>query len=112
MPSIPLAPRCPIRTTLELLGGKWSLLTLDRLSEGPLPYGDLKQKLHPISDKVLTQTLRRLAEDQLLVNKNGRYHRTPAGEATEPLLTAIVSYAKEYERLRGIESTLENKNGN
>ena len=99
MKDIPIAPRCPIRTTLELLGGKWRLLTLDRLGDDALSFSELKSRLGPISDKVLAQTLHHLRENRLIELKKDRYQRTDAGAATGPLLTAIVHYGTEYERL-------------
>ncbi len=99
MQHIPLTPRCPIRTTLELLGGKWQLLILDRIGDQTLPFSEIKTKLHPISDKVLAQTLQQLVENRLLLATKRGYQHTEAGAATGPLLAAIVAYGKEYERL-------------
>ncbi|NJC26514.1 winged helix-turn-helix transcriptional regulator [Neolewinella antarctica] len=99
MKTSPLTPRCPIRTTLELLGGKWQLLILDRLGEEAVAFTDLKLRLHPISDKVLAHTLQRLRESKLVDVVGGKYRRTKAGTATGPLLAAIVAYGQEYERL-------------
>jgi DNA-binding HxlR family transcriptional regulator len=54
------AELCPCRSLLELLGNKWSTLTIGALAEGRLRFGELQQKLAGVSPKVLTQTLRRL----------------------------------------------------
>jgi DNA-binding HxlR family transcriptional regulator len=54
------AELCPCRSLLDLLGNKWSTLTIGALDEGPQRFGELQHKLAGISPKVLTQTLRRL----------------------------------------------------
>jgi DNA-binding HxlR family transcriptional regulator len=54
------AELCPCRSLLELLGNKWSTLTIGALEEDPQRFGELQHKLAGISPKVLTQTLRRL----------------------------------------------------
>ena len=99
MDKIPISPRCPIRTSLDLLGGKWQLLILDRLGNDALTFSELKQKLQPISDKVLAQTLAKLSDNHLVTVANGKYHRSPAGVAAGPVLMAMVHFGREYERL-------------
>jgi DNA-binding HxlR family transcriptional regulator len=54
------AELCPCRSLLDLLGNKWSTLTIAALEAGPQRFGELQHKLAGISPKVLTQTLRRL----------------------------------------------------
>lgn len=57
---------CPCRDMLDLLANKWSALILGALEEGPLRFGELKRKLEGVSPKVLSQTLKRLEEQDLL----------------------------------------------
>jgi DNA-binding HxlR family transcriptional regulator len=54
------AELCPCRSLLDLLGNKWSTLTIGALAEGPQRFGELQHTLAGVSPKVLTQTLRRL----------------------------------------------------
>jgi DNA-binding HxlR family transcriptional regulator len=51
---------CPARLALEVIGGKWAVVTLFALSDGPVRHGDLVELIGGVSRKVLTQTLRRL----------------------------------------------------
>ena len=60
------AELCPCRSLLELLGNKWSSLTIGALDDGPQRFGELQRKLEGISPKVLTQTLRRLENSGLV----------------------------------------------
>ncbi len=57
---------CPTRQMLERLADKWALLILDRLNDGPARFNVLKRDIQNITQKVLTQTLRRLERDGLI----------------------------------------------
>lgn len=61
--------RCPIETTLSLISGKWKILILKELIKGPVRYGLLNRKISGISAKVLTQELREMEQDGLIVRK-------------------------------------------
>lgn len=54
---------CPSRELLDLVGGKWSILILCCLQQGPVRTGALKRSVGGISQKMLTQTLRELERD-------------------------------------------------
>lgn len=58
--------RCPTRQVLERLADKWALLILDRLEAGPQRFNELKREIKQITQKVLTQTLRKLERDGLI----------------------------------------------
>jgi DNA-binding HxlR family transcriptional regulator len=60
------AAMCPCRDMLDLLANKWSALILGALEEGPLRFGELKRTLDGVSPKVLSRTLKRLEEQDLL----------------------------------------------
>ena len=60
------AAQCPCRGMLDLLANKWSALAIGALEDGPRRFGELQRSLQGISPKVLTQTLRRLAEAGLV----------------------------------------------
>lgn len=58
--------RCPTRLVLDRLADKWALLILDRLEDGPVRFNALKRDIKRITQKVLTQTLRKLERDGLI----------------------------------------------
>jgi DNA-binding HxlR family transcriptional regulator len=58
---------CPCRDLLDLIANRWSALTIDHLSAGSARFGELRRRLDGISQKVLTQTLRALERDGLVV---------------------------------------------
>lgn len=81
----PFNPDCPSQDILALIGGKWSMLILCILSEGPVRTGELARRTGGISQKMLTQTLREL-------ERHGIVHRRDFGEVpprVEYELTAL-----------------------
>jgi DNA-binding HxlR family transcriptional regulator len=52
---------------LETVGDRWTLLVIAALLEGPRRFGELQQELPGIAPNVLTQRLRQLERDALLV---------------------------------------------
>ena len=66
---------CPVRKTLGLLGGKWTLLILFQINDRVMRYGELKRAIPGISEKVLIQELNALVENKLVSKKS--YHEIP-----------------------------------
>ena len=61
------APRTPLAAALDSVGDRWTLLVVEALLDGPLRYGDLQERLEGIASNVLSQRLRRLEGDGLVV---------------------------------------------
>lgn len=61
--------KCPIESTLSIINGKWKILILKELSKGPVRYGQIGNNIPTISAKVLTQQLREMVDDGLVVRK-------------------------------------------
>lgn len=61
--------RCPTRQVLDRLADKWALLILDRLRSGPVRFNQLRRDIQGISQKVLSQTLKKLERDGLVSRK-------------------------------------------
>ena len=60
---------CPVRKSLGVLGGKWTLLILFQINDRVRRYGEIKRAIPGISEKVLIQELKRLIEHKLVVRK-------------------------------------------
>jgi Predicted transcriptional regulators len=58
---------CPVEYTLSQISGKWRIMILKELSQGPVRYGELGRMLSGISAKILIQHLRGMEEDGLVV---------------------------------------------
>ncbi|GAA4414342.1 helix-turn-helix domain-containing protein [Nibrella viscosa] len=103
--SIQVTARCPIRTTLEMLGGKWKLLILFQLSTGTLRFAELKRRIPDISEKMLAQELHNLINSDLIDKQD--YHEVPPrveyaltskGKLVLPLIEEMRNFALNYER--------------
>jgi DNA-binding HxlR family transcriptional regulator len=62
-----LSTECPSREILEHLTNKWSVLVLRCLSEGVHRFGELKQRIEGVSEKMLAQTLKMLEQDGFIL---------------------------------------------
>jgi DNA-binding HxlR family transcriptional regulator len=54
---------CPSRPTLEHITGRWGVLTLGGLADGPLRFNELARRVDGVSQKMLSQTLQALERD-------------------------------------------------
>lgn len=65
-PANPYNLNCPSRDVLDLIGGKWAILILCCLQQGPVRTGALMRSVGGISQKMLTQTLRELQRNGMV----------------------------------------------
>ena len=86
-----LSAQCPTRMVLDLIADKWTTLVIYLLSQGTKRYGELQREIGGISQKMLTQTLRKLEEDGLV--RRTIYPEVPP--RTEYTLTALGATLKE-----------------
>jgi DNA-binding HxlR family transcriptional regulator len=89
-----------IRESVGLLSSKWSVDVLLALGDGTRRYHELLEDLSPISEKVLTQTLRAMERDGLLVRRvhaevppRVEYALSPLGATMAPPLKALGTWA-------------------
>lgn len=101
---IKVTPRCPIRTTQELIGGKWKLLIVFQLAAKPLRLSELRRSIPDISEKMLIQELKNLTNSNLVDRHNFgevpprvEYKLTPIGHKILPLITEMKNFAQHYE---------------
>ena len=71
----PFNPACPSQEILALIGGKWSMLLLCILRDGPTRTGELARRAGGISQKMLTQTLRELERHGIVRRRD--FHSVP-----------------------------------
>jgi DNA-binding HxlR family transcriptional regulator len=101
--------RCPIRTTIELVGGKWKLLILFQLSNRPFRLSELKRQIPDISEKMLIQELKTLIDSNLVKRINFgevpprvEYEITEIGLKALPLISEMRNFAIIYEKHQNI----------
>ena len=92
-------PGCPVEDALRLLAGKWRLLVLFRLLDGPQRFNALQRSLAPVTQKVLTAALRGLEADGLVwrrveatVPPNVAYGPTDRALALAPVFDALAAW--------------------
>ena len=99
-----------IRTLLDQIADK-SVLILAALCDGPLRFNALRRSLDVITQKALTQSLRRLERNGIVARRvitaspvAVEYRITPLGRTLEQLFQALhawtVDYLPEVERAR------------
>ncbi len=57
---------CPVDLTLSVVGGRWQGLIVWALRERPKRFSELKRELVTVNDKMLSQTLKLLAEQGIV----------------------------------------------
>lgn len=88
-----------------ILSNKWVFPIIAALADGPLRYSDLHRSIGPaVSQKVLTETLRAMRYDRLVVRGKGPASATSVPyELTEfarELLESLAALAQWYNRAR------------
>src|SRR6185295_12217456 len=58
---------CPLTAAIRAIGGKWNLICLYWLETETRRFNELRRLMPDISHKVLTETLRNLEEEDLIV---------------------------------------------
>ena len=103
-----LLSSCPAERTLKLLEGRWKIFIFHHLFQGEARYAALRRAVQhtagPVSQKMLTQELRALEFDGLLIRtvtlgkvRNVSYRLTSLGLQLRPILEAMVQWGYHYE---------------
>ena len=94
---------CPIRNVIEKFGDKWSLLVLYHLNErGTMRFNDLRRDMSDCSQKMLSQTLKRLEQIGLVsrqvypeVPPRVEYSITELGGSLMPHVIGLMEWATQ-----------------
>ena len=96
-------PACPVATTVQLIGSKWKLLILRNLRMRSWRFNELRRDLEGVSQKVLTDSLRSLEEDGIVVRTvypevppKVEYSLSELGESMRPIIQAMEAWGKAY----------------
>ncbi len=95
--------RCPFLTVQKVLSGKWSILVLCYLKNGPLRFGDLQRYMPEVTQTTLTKTLRKLENDGMInrtifpvIPPHVEYSLTEIGMEIIPVLDAFSEFSIKY----------------
>lgn len=104
------AYNCPVEATLKLIGGKYKSLILWHLMSSTLRFGELSKLIPQATPKMLTQQLRELEEDKLLVRTvypvvppKVEYALSDLGRSIRPILEAMYVWGADYLQQKGLE---------
>lgn len=93
---------CPVRRTLGLLGGKWTLLVLFQINDRVIRYGELRRAIPGISEKVLIKELNFLVEHKFIrkeafpeIPPRVEYRLTELGAKTLPIADRLAEFGLE-----------------
>jgi DNA-binding HxlR family transcriptional regulator len=95
--------RCPVEATLDMIGGKWKGVILFRLMEGTKRFGELRKLLAKVTQRTLTQQLRELEADGLVLRRiyaevppRVEYSLTPLGRTLKPVLVKLKDWGQVH----------------
>jgi len=93
---------CPVTATLELIGGKWKTIILYSLSAGTRRFGEIAVRIPDISRKVLTEQLKELEADGLILRVQYKeipprveYSLTELGKSLSPVIRELEQWGME-----------------
>lgn len=95
---------CAVVRTVGYIGGKWKPIILIRLINGPVRFGKLDMLVPDISRKILTQQLKELEEDGLIIRHSYNekpprveYELSDMGKTLIPVLKAMYDWGMQME---------------
>lgn len=94
---------CPVEATVRLIGGKYKAVILWHLKDQVLRYNELHKLVSKATPKMLTQQLRELERDNLIVRTvypvvppKTEYSLTEFGKSMIPILDAMCNWGTDY----------------
>lgn len=98
-------PACPVATTVALIGSKWKLLIIRNLRVRPWRFNELRKDLEGISQKVLTDSLRALENDGIIIRTvypevppRVEYALSDLGESMRPIMDSMEAWGLSYQK--------------
>jgi DNA-binding HxlR family transcriptional regulator len=100
-------PQCPVATTVSLIGNKWKLLIIRNLLNGKARFGDLKDGIDGISKKVLTDNLKSMVDDGIIIRTayneippRVEYELSDLGNSLKPIIDSMKIWGEEYKKMK------------
>jgi len=98
-------PPCPVEVSLLMIGDKWKVLILRELLSGTKRFGKIHESINGISQKVLTEKLREMESDGLVLRKayaeippKVEYSLTELGDTLGPVLDSLKEWGEMYKK--------------
>ena len=94
---------CGMSVAIDVVGGKWKLHLMWVLAEGPQRFGQIRQMLDGVSEKVLSENLRQLEASGVVhreiyaeVPPRVEYSLTPIGQQLNEALSPLEAWGDLY----------------
>lgn len=94
---------CPVRHVLDGIGDKWTILILTALKPGTRRFSEIRREVPDISQRMLTQTLRKLERDGFVtrvvtpvIPPRVDYTLTDLGQSLVGELAGLAAWALSY----------------
>lgn len=111
-----MAEWCNTEVVLSVVGGKWKLLIVKYLLLGTHRFGELKQAMPTVTQRMLTRQLRELEDDGLVsrtvypeVPPRVEYTLTEAGESLRDIIGQLDAWGSWYRHHRKAEERDEDQ---
>lgn len=93
----------PVEISLDIIGGKWKMPIIWSLKDNSKRYGELRKLLPKVTHKMLTQQLRELETDEIIIRKvyaevppKVEYSLTLLGKSVIPVIDLLNEWGEEY----------------
>ena len=101
---------CPVETTIRMIGGKYKAIILWHLVDSIIRFGELRRLIPQATQKMLTQQLRELESDGLVIRtvypvvpQKVEYQLSDLGRSIKPILDAMRLWGTDYLTNNGID---------
>ena len=96
---------CPVTATMKIIGGKWKPIILWILCDKVRRFGEIKQFIPAITQKMLTQQLKKFENDGIISRKiypevppKVEYSLTDYGRSLIPILHAMADWGENHRK--------------
>ena len=95
--------KCPFATAQSLISGKWAILILHYLEDGPVRFNELQRLMPKMTHATLSVQLKNLVENGLVERKQYEsvpvkveYSLTEIGKEFRPVMDALQEWGEKY----------------
>lgn len=99
-----LEKRCPVRTAIDVINGRWKPSILELLHAHPRRHSELLHGINGISSQALSAQLRQLVADDVIEKDAGDppcYQLTPRGNELAAVMDGLARWGTDYLLWRG-----------
>ena len=105
---------CSVEATLSVIGGRWKpVIIFNLLQNDVLRFSQLKKKIEGITQRMLTNQLRELEKDKIVMRKvyaevppRVEYSLTDYGRTLEPIMISMRDWGAEHMDVKCDQSSL------